>query len=89
MSWKESLLVTWEMLRMFVNTLTADDKYPLLNRGNLTQHIQMHLSQTESDFSQFFYGFSKSTLNFEYFRKKITLVIYVFLKIRAPKYVVR
>ena len=74
---------------MFVNTLTADDKYSLLNRGNLTQHIQMHLSQKQSDFSQFFCGFSESTLNFEYFRKKITLIIHVFPKIRAPKYVVR
>ena len=49
----------------------------------------MLLSQKEEDFSEFFWGLSKSTLNFEYFRKKIKLIIYIFRKIRAPKYVVR
>ena len=29
--------MTWKILRPFVNTLTADDKYFLLNRGNLTE----------------------------------------------------
>ena len=57
MSWKESLLATWEILRLFVNTLTADDKYSLLNTGNLTQHVHMHLSQKQKDFSQFFCAF--------------------------------
>ena len=40
-SWKKSLLVRWKILRMFVNTLTADDKCFLLNRDNLRQPIQM------------------------------------------------
>ena len=57
MSWKQSLLATWEILRLFVNTLTADDKYSLLNTGNLTQHVHMHLSQNHKDFSQFFCAF--------------------------------
>ena len=57
MSWKQSLLATWEILRLFVNTLTADDKYSLLNTGNLTQHVHMHLSQKQKDFSQFFCAF--------------------------------
>ena len=35
------------MLGNFVNTLTADDKYFLLSRDNLTQPIQMQLSQKE------------------------------------------
>ena len=34
-----------------VNTLTANDKYTLLNRDNLTQPIQIHLSQKEKTFS--------------------------------------
>ena len=33
------------MLRLFVNTLTADDKCSLLNRDDLTQTIQILLSQ--------------------------------------------
>ena len=55
---------------MFVNTLTADDKYSLLNRDNLTQPIRTILSQKHKAFSQFFLAFSKYTLNFEHFQKK-------------------
>ena len=33
-----------EILRMFVNTLTVDEKHYLLNRDNLTQPVQMQLS---------------------------------------------
>ena len=39
-----SLLVTHKSLSLFVNTLTADDKYSLLNKDNLAQPIQMQLS---------------------------------------------
>ena len=59
-----------KILRLLVNTLTADDKYSLLNRGNLTQPIQILLSQKQKTFSQFFSAFLKSTLNFEHFQKK-------------------
>ena len=55
---------------MFVNTLTADDKYSLLNRDNLTQQNRTQLSQKQRAFSQFFLAFSKYTLNFEDFEKK-------------------
>ena len=55
---------------MFVNTLTADDKYSLLNRDNLKQPIRTILSQNNKAFSPFFLTFSKSTLNFEHFQKK-------------------
>ena len=55
---------------MFVNTLTADDKYSPLNRDNLTQPIRTKLSQKQKAFSEFFGAFSKSTLNFEHFEKK-------------------
>ena len=55
---------------MFVNTLTADDKYFLLNRNNLRQQIWTPLSQKHTAFSQFFREFPKSILNFEHFQKK-------------------
>ena len=55
---------------MFVNTLTADDKYSLLNRDNLIKPIWTPLSQNDNAFSEFFLAFSKSTLNFEHFQKK-------------------
>ena len=50
--------------------LHGDDKYSLLNRDNLTQQIQMQLSQKENIFSQFLSAFLKSTLNIEHFQKK-------------------
>ena len=74
---------------MFVNTLTADDKYSLLNRDNLTQPIRTPLSQKHTAFSQFFLATSKSTLNFEHFQKKMTLIADLFPKLRTPKNVVR
>ena len=55
---------------MFVNTLTADDKYSLLNRDNLMQPIRPPLSQNDKAFCEFFLAFSKSTLNFEHFQKE-------------------
>ena len=55
---------------MFVDTLTADGMYSLLNRDNLTQPIPTQLSQKHKAFSTFFLAFSKSTLNFEHFEKK-------------------
>ena len=55
---------------MFVNTLTADDQYSLLNRDNLTQPIWTQLSQKRKAFPEFFLAFSKSTLNFEHLQKK-------------------
>ena len=55
---------------MFVNTLTADDQYSLLNRDNLTQPLGTQVFQKEKDFSQIFLAFLKSTLNFEHLQKK-------------------
>ena len=67
---KKSLLVIWEIWRIFPNTLNADGKYSLFNRDNLTQPIQMQVSRKPKTFSDFFAGFLKSSLNFEHFFKK-------------------
>ena len=67
---KKSLLVTCKISRLFPNTLSADGKYSLLNRDNLTQPIQMQLSRKQKTFSEFFCAFLKSSLNFEHFQKK-------------------
>ena len=64
------MLVLCKILRLFVNTLTADDKYSLLSRGKLTQPIQILLSQKENTFSQFLLSFLKSPLNFAHFQTK-------------------
>ena len=64
------MLVLCKFLRMLVKTLTDDDKYTLLYRENLTQPIQLLLSQKRKTFSQFFYAFLKSTLGFAHFQEK-------------------
>ena len=50
--------------------MSADGKYSLLNWDNLMQPIPMQLSQKQETFSEFFFGFLKSSLNFEHFQKK-------------------
>ena len=60
----------YKLVRLFLNTLTADDKHYLLNRDNLTQPIQMQVSQKQKNFSQIFFAFSKYILNFKHFPKK-------------------
>ena len=67
---KKALLVIYKILRLFVNTLTADDKHYLLNRDNLAQRIQMQLSQKQKTFSEFFFAFLKSILNFKHLPTK-------------------
>ena len=64
------MLVLCKILGLFLNTLTADDKYSLLNTDNLTRSIQTLLSVKQKTFSQLFSSFLKSTLNFEHFQKK-------------------
>ena len=64
------MLVLCKFLRLLVKTLTDDEKYSLLYRENLTQPIQLLLSQKRLTFSQFFSAFLKCTLNFEHFQKK-------------------
>ena len=53
------------------------------------QKIQMHLSKKQKNFSQIFVAVFKSTVNFQNFRKTMTLIAYVFPKLRTPKDVVR
>ena len=64
------MLVLRTILKLFVNTLTADDKYSLINRDNLTQPIQILLSRKQKTFSPFLSSFFKSTLIFEHFQRK-------------------
>ena len=48
------------MLRVVVNTLTADGMSSLLNRDNFTQPIHMHFSEKEKAFPQLFCASLKS-----------------------------
>ena len=69
----ERLLKSERQHRLFVNPLTAYDKYSVLNRGNLFHYLQMQLSQQGKIFPEFFLQFSKCR----------------FLNLRTPKNVVR
>ena len=56
-----------KILRLFVNTLTADDENFLLNGDNLLQPIQMQLYRKEKSFSEFVCAFLNAILNFKHF----------------------
>ena len=64
------VLLRSELLGQFVNTLTADYKYSLRNKENLSQQVPMQTSLKLKTCYQFFIAFVKSTLNLEYFEKK-------------------
>ena len=78
-----------KVLRLFVNTLTVDDKHYVLNRENLTQLIQMQLSKKEQTFSVTIFTFLKFILNFEHLPKKMTIIAYVISGIPVPRNMVR
>ena len=67
LSCEKSLFLTCPILELLVNTLAADQKYPVLNRDNLTIPIQMQLSQKQKNFSQFLGPFLQSTRIFKYY----------------------
>ena len=59
---------------MFVRTLTVDEKHYLLNKDNLTETIQIQLSQKQKTFWEFFFAFLKSIINLNIFPKKMKLI---------------
>ena len=59
-----------EILRLFVNTLTADDKYSRSNMQNLQQQFQTPLSEKQKTFSGLFIAFLKCAWNLEHFEKR-------------------
>ena len=52
---EEVCLSDMQILGLFLNTLTADDKYFLVNRDNLTQNIQMEWSKKQKNSSPIFF----------------------------------
>ena len=89
MELQKSLLETWTFFSRFFNTFTAYDKYSLISRDNWMQTIQMHLSQKQKIFSEFFSAFFESASIFEPFQKKMPLMAYVFPKLPTTKNVHR
>ena len=58
------------MLRLFVNTLTADNKYSRCNVHNFAKQIQTPLFQKQKTDCGFFIAFLKCAWNLEHFEKK-------------------
>ena len=65
-----SALVISEIFRLFVNTLTPDDKYSRRNIQIFWQQFQTPLSQEEQAFCEFCIAFLKCTRNLEHSEKK-------------------
>ena len=70
MSWKKSTFVLPDILRLFVHTMTTNDKYSRRNMQNFSRQIETHLSQKQKSFSGFFTAFPKCPWNLEHFEKK-------------------
>ena len=77
------------MLGLLVNTLAADEKYPVLNRDNLAIGIQMQLYQKQSTFPEFLATFLKSELSLECFQKKDDPLSFCISEITDSENVVR
>ena len=65
-----SELVISEIIRLFVNTLTPDDKYSRRNMQIFWQLFKTPLSQKEKTFCGLFIAFLKSAWNLEHSKKK-------------------
>ena len=75
----------YEILRLFVNALTADDKYSGSNMQNLPQQFQTPLSPTQKTFSEFLLLFWKVHENKSIFKKKMSILAQLFLKLLMLK----
>ena len=70
MSWTKSSIVGFEILTLFVNTLTTDDKYSRRNMLNFTQELEAPLPQKQKTFSGVSIAFLKCSLTLEHLKKK-------------------
>ena len=65
-----SALVTSEIFRLFVNTLTPNDKYSRRNMQIFWQQLQTPLSQEGKPFFEIFIAFLKYAWNLKNSKKK-------------------
>ena len=65
-----SALVISEIFRLFVNTLTPDDKYSRRNMQIFWQQFKTRLSQKGNTLGGFFIAFLKCAWNLEHSEKK-------------------
>ena len=65
-----SVLVTSEIFRLFLNTLTPDDKYSRRYMQIFWQQVQTALSEKGENLCWFFIAFLKCAWNLEHSEKK-------------------
>ena len=65
-----SALVTSEIFRLFIDTMTPDDKYFRRNMQIFWQQLQTTLSQKGKTLCRFFIAFLKCAWNLEHSEKK-------------------
>ena len=80
-----SALVTSEIFRLFVNTLTTDDKYSRPSMQIFWQQLQKPFSQKGMAFFRFLIAFSKCAWNLEHFEKKEEYPTLIITEIIASK----
>ena len=78
--WKKSPWLKFEIIGLFVNTWTADYRYPVPDCETLAFPIQIQLSYKQKTFSGFSIPFVKSPSNSEIFQKKNLVIANVFPK---------
>ena len=69
-----SALVTYEIFRLFVNTLTPDDKYSRRYMQIFWQQLQTPLSQKRKYFCRFLIAFLKCSWKLEHSKKKKSIL---------------
>ena len=78
-------LVNFEVIGVFVNTLTADYKYPVRYCENLPFPNKMQLSKKRKTFCHFFVPLMESTWNFKHLKKKKVAIANAFRKLQTAK----
>ena len=87
--WKSRLNFKLLFKVLLVNTFAAHEKFPVLNRDNLTTPIPMELFNQQKNFCEFFAAFLKSSLNFEHSGKKDNDLRFCVLEITDSKNLVK
>ena len=84
-----SPLVLGEVLGVFLNTLTANDKYPVQDLENLQLAIQMQLFKKGKRVPQFFFHFRNLHQILNILKEKTIVIANVFPKLQIVKIFVR
>ena len=81
------LLKICEILWLFVNTLTADDKYSLRYRESLRQTIQVQLSKKQKTFVNLMPNFRNLFRVLNILKKNTIFIVHVFPILYTANYV--